>query len=51
MGRPRTQWEEMLTVDAKNLLCIRNWRTMARHRDNWKALTGEAMVWGRAEEP
>ena len=40
VGRPRIQWEEMVTVDAKNLLGIRNWRTMARHRDDWKALIG-----------
>ena len=51
VGRPRIQWEEMVTVDEKNLLDIRNWRTMARHRDDWKALIGEAMVRRRAEEP
>lgn len=51
VGRPRIQWEEMVRVDAKNLLGIRNWRTMARRRDDWKALIGEAMVRRRAEEP
>ena len=50
VGTPRIQWEEVVKVDAKNLLGTRNWRTMARHRDDWKALIGEAMVWRRAEE-
>ena len=32
VGRPQIQWEEMVTVDAKNLLGIGNWGTMARQR-------------------
>ncbi|PSN35662.1 hypothetical protein C0J52_24845 [Blattella germanica] len=51
VGRPRIQWEEVVRVDAKNLLGIRNWRTMARRRDDWKALIGEAMFRRRTEEP
>ena len=50
VGRPRIQWEEMVKFDAKNLLGIRNWRTKASHRDDWKALIREAMVQKRAKD-
>ena len=38
LARPRIQREEIVLVDANNLLSIRNWRTMARRRDDWKAM-------------
>ena len=34
-GRSWIQWGEKVMVNAKNLLGIRNWRMMARHRDDW----------------
>ena len=51
VGRLRIQWEEMLRKDAENLLGIRNWRTMARNREEWKVLIGEAMVRQRTGAP
>ena len=32
----------------RKLLGVRNWRLMARHRDEWKALVEVAMVWPRS---
>ena len=51
VGRPRIQWEEMVRKDAKDLLGIRNWRTMARNREEWKVLIGEAVVRRRTGAP
>ena len=50
-GRPRIQWEEMVRKDAKDLLGIRNWKTMARNREEWKVLIGEAMIRRRTGAP
>ena len=51
VGRPRIQGEEMMRKDAKDLLGIRNWRTMARNREEWKVLIGEVMVRRRTGAP
>ena len=46
--RPQLRWEEMVKRDARNLLNVSNWRTMAR--DECKRRIEEAMVWKRVEE-
>jgi hypothetical protein len=36
------QWEDAVLVDAKRLLEIRNWKTAARNREEWRKKCGEA---------
>jgi hypothetical protein len=47
VGRPRNSWEYAIQRDAANLLWIRNWKSVARDKGEWKKV-GEAMARKRA---
>ena len=34
-GRPKTQWEDDVLEDTKNMN-VRNWKKGAQNRDSWK---------------
>jgi hypothetical protein len=42
VGRPRGRWEDAVQVDVERLLGIRNWKTAARNREEWRKKCGEA---------
>jgi hypothetical protein len=42
MGRPRGRWKDAVRVDVERLLGIRNWKTAARNREEWRKKCGEA---------
>jgi hypothetical protein len=42
VGRPRGRWEDAVRVDVERLLGIRNWKTAARNREEWRKKCGEA---------
>ena len=42
-GRPRKRWIDDLESDLRSL-GIRNWKTKARKRNEWKAVVREAKV-------
>jgi hypothetical protein len=44
VGRPRDRWQDAVRVDAECLLGIRNWKTAARNREEWRKKCGEARV-------
>jgi hypothetical protein len=42
MGRLRTRWEYVVQRDALQLLGIKEWRSKAANRDEWRRLMREA---------
>ena len=50
VGRPRNRWENMVQEDAVDLLGIRDWKAVARNKEEWKTVV-EAMARKRAEAP
>jgi hypothetical protein len=42
VGRPRTRWADVVQRDARQLLGIREWRSKAANRDEWRHLMREA---------
>jgi hypothetical protein len=42
VGRPRTRKEDVVWMDALQLLGIREWRNKAANRDEWRHLMREA---------
>jgi hypothetical protein len=48
VGRPRNRWEG-IQRDTDNLLRIRNWKSVARDKEEWRKKVGEAMSRKRAE--
>lgn len=42
VGRPRTRWEECVSRDAREMLGVRNWGSVARDRDAWGQRVVEA---------
>jgi hypothetical protein len=42
VGRPRGQYEDAVRVDVERLLGIRNWKTAARNREEWRKKCEEA---------
>jgi hypothetical protein len=40
MGRPRGRWKDAVRVDVERLLGIRNWKTAARNREEWRKKCG-----------
>lgn len=41
-GRPRARWEENVDEDARGLLGIRNWKSVAADRSMWRRKLEEA---------
>lgn len=42
MGKPRARWEDVVGVDAREILGIRNWRGASRDKDEWRRRIEEA---------
>jgi hypothetical protein len=51
VGRPGNRWEDVIQRDAGNVLRIRNWKAVARDKEEWRKKVGEAMTQKRAEAP
>jgi hypothetical protein len=44
VGSPRNRWEDAIQRDTANLLQIRNWKAVARDKEEWRKKVGEAMA-------
>jgi hypothetical protein len=42
IGRPRKRWMDGVQTDAKELLKVKNWKTRALDRDEWRHIIGKA---------
>jgi hypothetical protein len=42
VGRTRTRWDDVVQMDALQLLGTRGWRRRAANRDEWRRLMREA---------
>jgi hypothetical protein len=51
VGRPRNRWKNVIQRDAANLLRIRNWKAVARDKQEWRKNVGDAMARKWAEAP
>jgi hypothetical protein len=51
VGRPRNRCEDAIQRDVANLLRIRNWKSVARDKEEWRKKDGEAMARKWAEAP
>jgi hypothetical protein len=49
--RPRNRWKDVIQRDAANLLRIRNWKAVARDKEEWRKNVGDAMARKWAEAP
>jgi hypothetical protein len=42
IGRPRKRWMDGVQTDAKELLKVKNWKTRALVRNEWRHIIGKA---------
>jgi hypothetical protein len=46
IGRPKLRWEDDVLGDIKNMN-VRNWKNVARDREGWKKVVGQARTSNR----
>jgi hypothetical protein len=49
--RPRNKWEDVIQRDVASLPRIRNWKSVARNKEERRKKVGEAMARKRTEAP
>jgi hypothetical protein len=49
--RLRNMWNDKVWKDAAKLLNLETWQAVARHRSDWRAKTGDAIIRTWAEGP